>query len=89
MKITASGQISLPAATRRKWNTDRVVVIETIDGLVVRPFDPNAVDRLRGKYRHLAGPTIDELREQDRLEEREREDRREAEIRDHARRLRA
>jgi predicted nucleic acid-binding protein len=45
MKITASGQISLPAETRRKWNTDRVVVTETIDGLLVRPFDPVALLR--------------------------------------------
>jgi bifunctional DNA-binding transcriptional regulator/antitoxin component of YhaV-PrlF toxin-antitoxin module len=35
MKITASGQISIPAETRRKWNTDRVVVTETIDGLMI------------------------------------------------------
>lgn len=73
MKITASGQISLPAETRRKWATDRVVVTETIDGLLVRPFDPNAVSRLIGKYKDLPGPSYDEMRDQDRREEAERE----------------
>jgi bifunctional DNA-binding transcriptional regulator/antitoxin component of YhaV-PrlF toxin-antitoxin module len=66
MKITASGQISLPAETRRKWNTDRVVVTETIDGLLVRPFDPKAVRRIRGKYKDLPGPSYDEARELER-----------------------
>jgi AbrB family looped-hinge helix DNA binding protein len=51
MKITKNGQISLPAEVRRRWNTDRVIVIDTPDGLVVRPFDPDAVRRLRGKYK--------------------------------------
>ena len=27
MKITASGQISIPADVRRRWQTDRVIVI--------------------------------------------------------------
>jgi bifunctional DNA-binding transcriptional regulator/antitoxin component of YhaV-PrlF toxin-antitoxin module len=76
MKITASGQISLPAETRRKWNTDRVVVTETIDGLLVRPFDPNAIERLRGKYKHLGGPSTDELRDAERRQDAAREDRR-------------
>ncbi len=75
MKITASGQISLPAATRRKWNTDKVAVFETTDGLLIRPFDPNAVDRLVGKYRHLGGPSSDELRDAERREDAAREDR--------------
>jgi AbrB family looped-hinge helix DNA binding protein len=51
MKITKNGQISLPAEVRRRWNTDRVIIIDTPDGLVVRPFDPDAVRRLRGKYK--------------------------------------
>lgn len=73
MKITASGQISLPAETRRKWNTDRVVVTETIDGLLVRPFDPNAIRRIRGKYKDLPGPSYDEVRQLERREEAHRE----------------
>lgn len=73
MKITASGQISLPAETRRKWATDRVVVTETIDGLLVRPFDPDATRRIRGKYKDLPGLSYDEVREMERREEADRE----------------
>jgi bifunctional DNA-binding transcriptional regulator/antitoxin component of YhaV-PrlF toxin-antitoxin module len=76
MKVTAGGQIPLPAETRRKWNTDRVVVTETIDGLLVRPFDSNAIERLRGKYKHLGDPSTDELRDAERREDAAREDRR-------------
>lgn len=73
MKITASGQISLPADIRRKWGTDRVVVTETIDGLLVRPFDPDAIRRITGKYKDLPGPSYDEMRRLDRQAEAERE----------------
>jgi AbrB family looped-hinge helix DNA binding protein len=75
MKLTKSGQISIPAEVRRRWNTDRVMVFDTPGGLVVRPFDPEAVHRLRGKYKPPPGtPTVDEQRRLDREEEAERED---------------
>jgi AbrB family looped-hinge helix DNA binding protein len=54
MKVTKNGQISLPAEVRRRWNTDRVIVIDTPDGLIIRPFDPEAVKRLRGKSRPVS-----------------------------------
>jgi AbrB family looped-hinge helix DNA binding protein len=69
MKITKNGQISLPAEVRRRWNTDRVIVIDTPYGLVIRPFDPHAVERLRGKYKgRLNGVSSDEDRRLARLE---------------------
>jgi AbrB family looped-hinge helix DNA binding protein len=75
MKLTKSGQISIPADVRRRWNTDRVMVFDTPGGLVVRPFDPDAVHRLRGKYKPPPGtPTVDEQRRLDREEEAEREE---------------
>ena len=62
MKVTQGGQISIPADVRRRWNTDRVVVIDTPDGLIVRPFDPSAVDRIMGKYARPGGMASDEMR---------------------------
>ena len=73
MKVTANGQISIPAAVRKRWNTDRVVVADTIGGLVIRPYDPNAAHRIAGKYRRIGDPTSDEIRQLERDEEAERE----------------
>jgi AbrB family looped-hinge helix DNA binding protein len=73
MKVTQGGQISIPADVRRRWNTDRVVVIDTPDGLIVRPFDPNAADRLMGKYAQPGAMTTDEFRRISRAEDAERE----------------
>lgn len=62
MKISRNGQISLPAAVRHRWNVDRVIVIDTPGGLMVRPFDPDAVDRIRGKYHRPGAPSVDEVK---------------------------
>ena len=83
MKISRNGQISIPADVRKRWNTDRVIVMDTSDGLIVRPFDPEAVTKLMGKYKHLVTETSDEMRRAIREEQAEREDER-----DRARRLR-
>jgi AbrB family looped-hinge helix DNA binding protein len=83
MKISRNGQISIPADVRKRWNTDRVIVMDTSDGLIVRPFDPEAVTKLMGKYQHLVTETSDEMRRAIREEQAEREDER-----DRARRLR-
>ena len=83
MKVSRNGQISIPADVRKRWNTDRVIVTNTSAGLIVRPFDPDFVRNLRGKYRHLATETVDEGRRAAREEQAERE-----EERDRARRVR-
>jgi AbrB family looped-hinge helix DNA binding protein len=69
MRVTKNGQISLPAEVRRRWNTDRVIVIDTPEGLIIRPFDPDAVKRLRGKYKdQYREHSVDEGRRQAREE---------------------
>jgi AbrB family looped-hinge helix DNA binding protein len=73
MKVTLGGQISIPADVRRRWNTDRVVVIDTPDGLIVRPFDANAADRIMGKYARRDAMTSDEMRRSSRDEDAMRE----------------
>jgi bifunctional DNA-binding transcriptional regulator/antitoxin component of YhaV-PrlF toxin-antitoxin module len=94
MKITANGQISLPAEVRKRWNemeaasgrgdaVATVVVVDSSSGLLIRPFDPDAIRNLMGKYATPGQQTTDEGRREARLEEQERED-----ARDRARRIR-
>lgn len=73
MRVTSNGQISLPAEVRRRWSTDRVVVVDTPGGLMIRPFDADAVRSLRGKYTR-DGVDTDEGRKQTRAAEAERLD---------------
>jgi bifunctional DNA-binding transcriptional regulator/antitoxin component of YhaV-PrlF toxin-antitoxin module len=91
MKITSNGQISLPAEIRKRWNdelgdngaVDVVLVHDTAHGLIIRPFDPEAVRKLMGKYARPGQQSSEEGRRQARLEDAERED-----ARDRARRVR-
>jgi bifunctional DNA-binding transcriptional regulator/antitoxin component of YhaV-PrlF toxin-antitoxin module len=73
LKVTANGQISIPAPVRHRWNTERVIALDTPWGLVVRPYDPAAVDRIAGSFGAPGGPNVDELRRQERNEDARRE----------------
>lgn len=64
-KVTASGQISLPAHLRRRWQVDEVLVIDKGDYALVRPVPTDAVAELRGSLPQT-GASADEVREQDR-----------------------
>ena len=35
MKVSANGQVSIPAETRSRWNTDHVVVVDLGDRVVL------------------------------------------------------
>jgi AbrB family looped-hinge helix DNA binding protein len=66
MRVTKNGQISIPSDVRKRWRTDRVMVFDTPEGLIVRPFDADAVSRLAGKYKSAPGtPTVDDYRRSD------------------------
>lgn len=76
MKVSRNGQVSLPAAVRHRWASDRVLVLDLHDRVVVRPLpvDPaDDVTQLRGKYR--GAPSTDGLRAAARAEDRDHEDR--------------
>jgi bifunctional DNA-binding transcriptional regulator/antitoxin component of YhaV-PrlF toxin-antitoxin module len=66
MRVSGNGQVSLPAATRRRWSTGKVLVVDMGDYVIVRP----AADRssLRGKYRGRL-PSTDTMRAEARAEE--------------------
>ena len=54
-KITAAGQVSIPADIRRRWSTNRVVIEDNGDHLIVRPSPTDAIEAaygaLKGKGR--------------------------------------
>lgn len=74
-KITSGGQISIPAAVRKRWATAEVEVHDLGDHLIVRPAES---DPIKAAYGAFAGriPPTDELRAQLREEEEEAFERR-------------
>lgn len=56
-KITISGQISLPAAVRRRWKTHAVTVDDLGDHVVVRPVPDDPISAARGALRGKLGDT--------------------------------
>lgn len=71
MTISSNGQVSIPAQTRARWNTRKVIVADLGDRLVLRPASADPVAQLSGKYRGR-GPDSDAIRRQARRETRGR-----------------
>ena len=72
MRVSRNGQVSIPAATRARWQTDRVVVVDLGDHLVMRPVSATAT-MLIGKYAGRGGPSADALRDEERAADAERD----------------
>ena len=68
MKVSSNGQVSIPAEVRARWQTDRVVVADLGDRVVMRPLAENPLEALRGKYQSR-GPSTDSVRRQERAAE--------------------
>jgi bifunctional DNA-binding transcriptional regulator/antitoxin component of YhaV-PrlF toxin-antitoxin module len=68
MKVSANGQVSIPAATRSRWRTARVLVVDLGDRVVLRPLPDDPVGALVGKYRGR-GPSTDDARRRARSED--------------------
>ena len=60
-KITASGQVSLPAPVRRRWKTSQVVIADEGDRLVVRPLPDAPITAACGSLARR-GPAAEKLR---------------------------
>lgn len=67
-RITAGGQISLPASVRHRWGTKAVSVQDLGDRLVVRPIPDDPVAAARGALEGRIGPS-EKLRAQARADE--------------------
>jgi bifunctional DNA-binding transcriptional regulator/antitoxin component of YhaV-PrlF toxin-antitoxin module len=69
--ISRGGQVSVPAAVRKRWGTHAVLAEDRGDELVLRPAPDDPLAAVRGILRDelKGGPTIDELRALGRAEE--------------------
>lgn len=56
-KVTASGQVSLPAPVRRRWGTARVAIADEGDHIVVRPLPDDPVKAACGSLAGRGGRT--------------------------------
>ena len=56
-RITSSGQVSLPAAARRRWGTKTVSVEDLGDRVVFRPLPDDPVGAARGALKGRLAPT--------------------------------
>ncbi len=75
MKITSSGQISLPADVRRRWGVTRVRLVDHGDHVTLEPIPDDVFAATFGLFAG-PGPTSDEMRQMEREAEVEREERR-------------
>lgn len=75
MKVSRNGQVSIPADARARWQTERVVIVDLGDRLVIRPLPDEPVKALVGKYANR-GPSSRRSREMARADEASRERRR-------------
>jgi bifunctional DNA-binding transcriptional regulator/antitoxin component of YhaV-PrlF toxin-antitoxin module len=72
--ISRGGQISVPAAVRRRWHTTHLLVEDRGDALVLRPMPEDPIGAAMGSLAG-PGPTSEEARAMLRDEEAQREDR--------------
>lgn len=75
MKVSANGQVSIPAETRARWGAAQVVVVDLGERVVLRPLPADPVGDLVGKYRSR-GPSSDRARRRARQEDAARDRRR-------------
>ena len=87
MKITASGQISLPADIRRRWAVSRVRLVDRGDHVTLEPIPDDVFAATFGAFAG-PGPTSDEIKQMEREAEAEREERRYGHLRRDAARRR-
>lgn len=64
-RISRNGQISLPAGIRRRWSTERVVVLDRGDHVVIRSLPDEPAKHYRGWF-GTKGPTTDDARKSER-----------------------
>lgn len=75
LTITRGGQVSVPAAIRRRWGTSTVIAEDLGDALVLRPAPDDAITGAAGLFaeplEHL--PSTDAWRDDERALEAQRE----------------
>ena len=71
MRVSANGQVSIPAKARARWGARRMLVVDLGDRIVMRPLADDPLGALRGKHRGRLPPT-DQIRRDSRFDDRER-----------------
>lgn len=80
MKVTQSGQVSLPAELRHRWGAGSVLVIDRGDYAIVRPIPRDTVTSLRGAHAG-PGPMSEQARRAERQAEADRDSERAGRVR--------
>ena len=75
VKVTASGQISLPASVRNRWGVSRVAVEDEGDQILVRPLPDDGIAAAVGSLKRR-GPAPEAIRARERRATAARERRR-------------
>ncbi|HWL45797.1 MAG TPA: AbrB/MazE/SpoVT family DNA-binding domain-containing protein [Ilumatobacter sp.] len=68
-RVSRNGQVSIPAAVRARWKTDRVVIVDMGDRVIVSPAHDDPIEEILGSYADLPGPNSDEMKRMSRIEE--------------------
>jgi bifunctional DNA-binding transcriptional regulator/antitoxin component of YhaV-PrlF toxin-antitoxin module len=74
--ISSGGQISVPAAVRKRWGTRTVLAEDRGEELILRPAPEDPVAAVRGVFASEihGGPSLDEARAHGRSEDVESEE---------------
>lgn len=62
VEISQGGQISIPAAVRRRWGSRRVRVVDAGDRLIIEPVPDDPIEQVRGSLRLPDGVSTATLR---------------------------
>ena len=71
-RISRGGQVSIPAVVRHRWKTDRIMIEDRGDQVIVRPLPDDPIAAARGYLKPFAAEdaiTSDEARARTRAEE--------------------
>lgn len=61
-RVTSSGQMSLPAALRRRWRTNSVVMVDKGDYIIIGPLPTDIASALEGSLPPANALTTAQLR---------------------------
>ena len=75
MRITSAGQLSLPAEIRRRWNVNRVRLVDHGDHVTLEPIPDDVIAATFGRFASIGSGTAD-ARDAARAHDVERENRR-------------
>ena len=89
MKITSSGQISIPADVRRRWGVKRVRLVDHGDHVTLEPFPDDVFAATFGRFKSKHGLTSDDMKRIDREEQEAREEEKYGHLRRRATRRRS